>query len=132
MTNVRNTVFICIKRSKQCDMCFQVSELVITVPDIGSGREGGALWRQSIVSLRQCWSAMTSGGEGSQPQTPILTVGCRMLRSPSHESVTTDLSLFSVSSIASEAANRSNRLVSFKPYSDMAGRGPSPCKEQVR
>lgn len=73
-------------------------------------------------------SGMTSGDEGSkaQPQTPVLTVGCRMLRSPSHESVTTDLSLFSVSSIASEAASRAVKLVTFKPYTDMAGRGPSP------
>ncbi|KAJ9573854.1 hypothetical protein L9F63_008778, partial [Diploptera punctata] len=65
------------------------------------------------------------------PQTPVLTVACRMLRSPSHESVTTDLSLFSVSSIASEAAGggtRAMRLVTFKSYSDaqLAARGPSP------
>ncbi|XP_015117122.1 uncharacterized protein LOC107041195 [Diachasma alloeum] len=52
---------------------------------------------------------------------------CRMLRSPSHESVTTDLSLFSVSSIASDAKG-ANRLVGFKSYSDvqLVGRGPSP------
>ncbi|XP_011313494.1 uncharacterized protein, partial [Fopius arisanus] len=51
---------------------------------------------------------------------------CRMLRSPSHESVTTDLSLFSVS-IASDIKGV-NRLVPFKSYSDaqLAGRGPSP------
>ncbi|XP_063992610.1 uncharacterized protein LOC135170575 [Diachasmimorpha longicaudata] len=57
-----------------------------------------------------------------QPPPP-----CRMLRSPSHESVTTDLSLFSVSSITSEAKG-ANRLVGFKSYSDvqLAGRGPSP------
>ncbi|XP_014259165.1 uncharacterized protein LOC106672333 [Cimex lectularius] len=36
------------------------------------------------------------------PQTPVVTIGCRMLRSPSHESVTTDLSLFSVSSVSSD------------------------------
>jgi hypothetical protein len=65
------------------------------------------------------------------PQTPVLTVACRMLRSPSHESVTTDLSLFSVSSIASEAAGvgtRAMRLVTFKSYSDaqLTARGPSP------
>lgn len=55
---------------------------------------------------------------------------CRMLRSPSHESVTTDLSLFSVSSIASDA-KAANRLVAFKSYSDaqLAGRGPSPNPE---
>ncbi|KAG8332787.1 hypothetical protein J6590_015615 [Homalodisca vitripennis] len=71
---------------------------------------------------------MTSGEDVAKgpPQTPVLTVGCRMLRSPSHESVTTDLSLFSVSSLASEAAGRSVKLVTFKPYSDTAGRGPSP------
>ncbi|PSN38972.1 hypothetical protein C0J52_11347 [Blattella germanica] len=74
----------------------------------------------------------TSGGEDpkGQPQTPVLTVACRMLRSPSHESVTTDLSLFSVSSIAaSEAGARAMRLVTFKSYSDAqlsAARGPSP------
>ncbi|XP_012268626.2 uncharacterized protein LOC105693356 [Athalia rosae] len=58
--------------------------------------------------------------------TPIPQVASRMLRSPSHESVTTDLSLFSVSSIASDA--RGNRLVPFKSYSDcqLASRGPSP------
>ncbi|XP_054259295.1 uncharacterized protein LOC128984030 [Macrosteles quadrilineatus] len=49
-----------------------------------------------------------------------------MLRSPSHESVTTDLSLFSVSSLASEAAGRSVKLVTFRHHSDMAGREPSP------
>jgi hypothetical protein len=68
------------------------------------------------------------------PQTPVLTVACRMLRSPSHESVTTDLSLFSVSSIASEAAvggTRGMRLVTFKSYSDvqLSARGPSPNPE---
>ncbi|CAD6208695.1 GSCOCG00003505001-RA-CDS [Cotesia congregata] len=51
----------------------------------------------------------------------------RILRSPSHESVTTDLSLFSVSSIASNAKS-SNRLTTFKSYSDahLSGRGSSP------
>ncbi|XP_055679321.1 uncharacterized protein LOC129787623 [Lutzomyia longipalpis] len=39
------------------------------------------------------------------PATPILTV-TRMLRSPSHESVTTDLSLFSVSSAAGTRQHR--------------------------
>lgn len=60
-------------------------------------------------------------------QTPALQVACRMLRSPSHESVTTDLSLFSVSSITSDAKG-GNRLIAFKSYSDvqLAGRGPSP------
>lgn len=60
-------------------------------------------------------------------QCPTLQVTSRMLRSPSHESVTTDISLFSVSSIASELRG-TNRLVTFKSYSDvqLAGRGPSP------
>ncbi|KAI4501287.1 hypothetical protein M0802_003660 [Mischocyttarus mexicanus] len=58
---------------------------------------------------------------------PTLQVTSRMLRSPSHESVTTDISLFSVSSLASELRG-ANRLVTFKSYSDvqLAGRGPSP------
>lgn len=58
---------------------------------------------------------------------PALQVTSRMLRSPSHESVTTDLSLFSVSSIASDLRGV-NRLVTFKSYTDvnLAGRGPSP------
>ncbi|XP_046749605.1 uncharacterized protein LOC124413213 [Diprion similis] len=62
-------------------------------------------------------------------QTPVLQVACRMLRSPSHESVTTDISLFSVSSSASEA--RGNRLTPFKSYSDahLGSRGPSPNPE---
>ncbi|CAK9800807.1 hypothetical protein ANTPLA_LOCUS2573 [Anthophora plagiata] len=60
-------------------------------------------------------------------QCPALQVTSRMLRSPSHESVTTDLSLFSVSSIASELRG-ANRLVTFKSYTDvhLTGRGPSP------
>lgn len=71
-----------------------------------------------------------SAGSGP-PQTPVLTVACRMLRSPSHESVTTDLSLFSVSSLASEATGTSAgrmRLVTFKSYSDaqLAVKAPSP------
>lgn len=72
----------------------------------------------------------SGGGGGSGPtiaQCPVLQVTSRMLRSPSHESVTTDLSLFSVSSIASDLRT-ANRLVTFKSYSDaqLAGRGPSP------
>lgn len=61
------------------------------------------------------------------PQTPVLTVACRMLRSPSHESVTTDLSLFSVSSIASDALanSRAVRLINFKGDGSLV-RGPSP------
>ncbi|XP_022919368.1 uncharacterized protein [Onthophagus taurus] len=57
------------------------------------------------------------------PQTPVLTVACRILRSPSHESVTTDLSLFSVSSAASEAHGR--RLLAFNKDGQF-GRGHSP------
>ncbi|XP_011872935.1 PREDICTED: uncharacterized protein LOC105564832 [Vollenhovia emeryi] len=66
------------------------------------------------------------GGLGTM-QCPALQVTSRMLRSPSHESVTTDLSLFSVSSIASDLRS-ANRLVTFKSYSDaqLTGRGPSP------
>lgn len=73
------------------------------------------------------------GGDGggsislATTQCPALQVTSRMLRSPSHESVTTDLSLFSVSSIASDLRS-ANRLVTFKSYSDaqLTGRGPSP------
>lgn len=72
------------------------------------------------------------GGSGSSSDN-LMTTQCslqvtsRMLRSPSHESVTTDLSLFSVSSIASDLRG-ANRLVTFKSYSDaqLAARGPSP------
>lgn len=73
-------------------------------------------------------TSASDAGKGP-PQTPVLTVGCRMLRSPSHESVTTDLSLFSVSSLASEAAGKGIRLVTFKSYTDVVGRGPSPNPE---
>lgn len=68
-----------------------------------------------------------SGGGLTTIQCPALQVTSRMLRSPSHESVTTDLSLFSVSSIASDLRS-ANRLVTFKSYSDahLTGRGPSP------
>ena len=63
-----------------------------------------------------------AGATGSgPPQTPVLSVSCRMLRSPSHESVTTDLSLFSVSSMSLAADMRSLRLVGFNKM-----RGPSP------
>lgn len=67
------------------------------------------------------------GGGLATTQCPALQVTSRMLRSPSHESVTTDLSLFSVSSIASDLRS-ANRLVTFKSYSDaqLTGRGPSP------
>lgn len=58
------------------------------------------------------------------PATPVLAVSCRMLRSPSHESVTTDLSLFSVSSLASEAFGTKHRVFALKEQ-----RGPSPNPE---
>lgn len=54
----------------------------------------------------------------------VLAVSCRMLRSPSHESVTTDLSLFSVSSLASDvfgSSNKHQRIITFKEH-----RGSSP------
>ncbi|XP_076245418.1 uncharacterized protein LOC143185964 [Calliopsis andreniformis] len=74
-----------------------------------------------LIAHTQCCNSLTN------PQCPALQVTSRMLRSPSHESITTDLSLFSVSSIASELRG-ANRLVTFKSYTDvhLAGRGPSP------
>lgn len=74
-----------------------------------------------LVASTQCCNNLTD------TQCPGLQVTSRMLRSPSHESVTTDLSLFSVSSIASELRGV-NRLVTFNSYTDvhLAGRGPSP------
>lgn len=87
------------------------------------------------VMCAQCCSSSGGSGGGSAGggsglstmQCPALQVTSRMLRSPSHESVTTDLSLFSVSSIASDLRS-ANRLVTFKSYSDaqLAARGPSP------
>lgn len=90
------------------------------------------------VMYAQCCSSGNGsndggGGDGgggislATTQCPALQVTSRMLRSPSHESVTTDLSLFSVSSIASDLRS-ANRLVTFKSYSDaqLTGRGPSP------
>lgn len=69
---------------------------------------------------------MSGTGTSSAPPP----VGCRMLRSPSHESVTTDLSLFSVSSLStSDAAGRGPRLVSFRSC-DIA-RGPSPNPDKT-
>lgn len=75
--------------------------------------------------------AATSQSTSATPQTPVLTVACRMLRSPSHESVTTDLSLFSVTSLASDAGTGSGgrmRLVTFKSYNEahITARGLSP------
>ncbi|EZA51628.1 hypothetical protein DMN91_004345 [Ooceraea biroi] len=84
------------------------------------------------VICAQCCGGNGGGGSGVgmanlTTQCPALQVTSRMLRSPSHESVTTDLSLFSVSSIASDLRG-ANRLVTFKSYSDaqLTGRGPSP------
>lgn len=56
------------------------------------------------------------------PQTQSLTVSCKILRSPSHESVTTDLSLFSVSSSAASEINSVKRLLSFS----IRGHSPNP------
>ncbi|XP_050293580.1 uncharacterized protein LOC126734101 isoform X1 [Anthonomus grandis grandis] len=62
------------------------------------------------------------------PQTPILSVACRILRSPSHESVTTDLSLFSVSSVDSVGGRR---LLNFSKCD--RGHSPNPdCRNQNR
>lgn len=90
-------------------------------------------------SGESCGGNNRPGVPRNSPQTPVLTVGCRILRSPSHESVTTDLSLFSVSSIASDAtaataitgASSRMRLVTFKSYSEahLTARGPSPNPE---
>jgi len=85
------------------------------------------------VMCAQCCSGSNDGGDGGgggglvTMQCAVPQVTSRMLRSPSHESVTTDLSLFSVSSIASDLRS-ANRLVTFKSYSDaqLTGRGPSP------
>ncbi|XP_014479042.1 PREDICTED: uncharacterized protein LOC106746713 [Dinoponera quadriceps] len=79
------------------------------------------------VTCAQCCGGLATS------QCPTLQVTSRMLRSPSHESVTTDLSLFSVSSIASELRG-ANRLVTFKSYSDvqLTGRGPSPKPDSAR
>lgn len=64
------------------------------------------------------------------PQTPVLTVSCKILRSPSHESVTTDLSLFSVSSVASDV-QVSRRLLNFSKCDTHFVRGHSPNPDQA-
>lgn len=72
---------------------------------------------------------MTADGEKCEqltPQTPVLSVACRILRSPSHESVTTDLSLFSVSSAASDAHGGGRRLLNFHKCDGQFVRGHSP------
>ncbi|KAK8390893.1 hypothetical protein O3P69_016926 [Scylla paramamosain] len=61
-------------------------------------------------------------------QPPALVAGLpppRLLRSPSHESVSTELSLFSISSAASEMSRAGLRVV-LPPH---LGRGPSPTPE---
>ncbi|CAH1981957.1 unnamed protein product [Acanthoscelides obtectus] len=69
---------------------------------------------------------------GAQPQTPqttpVLSVACRVLRSPSRESVATDLSLFSVSSTA--ASER--RALIAAARNELGNRGHSPNPEQSR
>lgn len=75
-------------------------------------------------------------------QTPVVQIGSRMLRSPSHDSVTTDLSLFSVSSTTSNnnndqiaskhnATNNQQRVINLRNYSDahLPDRIPSPNPE---
>lgn len=66
-------------------------------------------------------TAITSSSTQNTP--PALTVACRILRSPSHESVTTDLSLFSISTAtaASELHSAGRRLLSFS----RSGEGPT-------
>ncbi|XP_037041652.1 uncharacterized protein LOC119078261 isoform X2 [Bradysia coprophila] len=58
-----------------------------------------------------------------KPMPHALSVSCRMLTKSDTESVTTDLSLFSVSSAADSFGK--HRLVTFKEY-----RGPSPNPDQ--
>lgn len=58
-----------------------------------------------------------------KPMPHALSVSCRMLKSDT-ESVTTDLSLFSVSSAADSFGGK-HRLVTFKEY-----RGSSPNPDQ--
>ena len=87
--------------------------------------------RRKIMSETETKSispTLPSGNTLVTVQPPGLQVAYRMLRSPSHESVTTDLTLFSVSSIASDTVKCGNRLAPFKSYSDahLSGRGPSP------
>ncbi|XP_052130638.1 transcription initiation factor TFIID subunit 4-like [Frankliniella occidentalis] len=69
--------------------------------------------------------AAAAGPPIGPPQTPVLSVSCRMLRSPSHESVTTDLSLLSVSSMSLANDMRGLRLVGFNK------RGVSPNPDSI-
>ncbi|XP_076618194.1 uncharacterized protein LOC143340295 [Colletes latitarsis] len=74
-----------------------------------------------LIAHIQCSSTLTNTHSSASQVTS------RMLRSPSHESVTTDLSLFSVSTILSELRG-TNRFVTFKSnnHVHLADRGPSP------
>ncbi|XP_069183258.1 uncharacterized protein [Procambarus clarkii] len=61
----------------------------------------------------------------SREKIPTPAPPPRLLRSPSHESVSTELSLFSISSAASEMSRAGLRVV-LPPH---LGRGPSPTPE---
>lgn len=94
-----------------------------------------------MSSVQQQQQQQQSATPATAPVTPI---SCRILRSPSRESVTTDLSLFSISSTASEAVSRansassssvaaanhhkSNRSISFKEH---RGLSPKPDLKSV-
>lgn len=75
------------------------------------------------TTIHQSSSSLSS----STPQTHALAVSCRTLRSPSHESLTTDLSLFSVSTLASDAFGK-QRLVTFKEH---RGCSPNPDLKEL-
>ena len=78
------------------------------------------------------------------PQTPIFSVTgaqqkggyasnkINMLRSPSRESVGTDISLFSVSTLASELTSRMKLLSVRMPGDGTISRGPSPNFDRRR
>lgn len=78
------------------------------------------------------------------PQTPIFSVTgtqqrggylpnrMNMLRSPSRESVGTDISLFSVSTLASELTSRMKLLSVRMPGDGTISRGPSPNFDRRR
>lgn len=87
--------------------------------------EGASRGTSPINRVKMTTSAEAADNQLT-PQTPVLSVACRILRSPSHESVTTDLSLFSVSSVASDA-HAGRRLLGFgKCDGQFAARGHSP------
>ncbi|CAH0553439.1 unnamed protein product [Brassicogethes aeneus] len=79
------------------------------------------------MSTSKATSVVATADNQLTPQTPVLNVACRILRSPSHESVTTDLSLFSVSSAASDV-HCGRRLLNFNKC-DQFVRGHSPNPE---